>query len=251
MSLSSSAMRGWLFLFDIDGTLIDARGAGLAAIEGAVRDLYGEDIRVPPLDLGGATDAALVEKIFAACGMEPRPAAVSDFYEAYLLRLSEGLRDDEFDGELLPGVRELLDVLREAGVMLGLLTGNVEEGARLKLERFGLNEYFAFGAFGHERVDRTELGPLALDRAGKARGRTFCAAETVIIGDTPRDVACGQALGARTIAVATGSSSLAQLSACRPSLLLETLEKPDRIMCEVVRWSDKEIDHGDCSGHAP
>ena len=244
-------MCGWLVLFDIDGTLIDTRGAGLAAIERAVRDLYGDGDRLPELDLGGATDAGLVREVLAAYGVEPGSSAIADFYEAYLVRLAETLQDAEFAGVLLPGVRELLEVFRESGAILGLLTGNLEDGARLKLRRFGLDDYFAFGAFGHERVERTDLGPIALARAQQLYGRPFCAAETVIIGDTPRDVSCGRALGARTIAVATGSFSAGELSACRPSLLLETLEEPDRILSEMEGWPDKEIDHVNGCGHAP
>ena len=242
-------MSDWLVLFDIDGTLLDTRGAGLKAIRSAVADLYGAQASVPRLELGGATDAGLVREILTACGTEPDDGKIADFYKTYVAHLAELLRAGDFTGEILPGVRELLDAFRQSGAILGLLTGNLEEGAMLKLERFELEEYFTFGSYGHERIERTELGPIALARAQKVHGRSFHALETVIIGDTPRDVACGRALGAWTIAVATGSSSVEELSACEPSLLLDTLEGPGQILSEMDNWSRKVIGGEDESGH--
>ncbi|MAT45976.1 MAG: hypothetical protein CMO35_00930 [Verrucomicrobiaceae bacterium] len=131
---------------------------------------------------------------------------------------------------VLPGVRRLLDLLTEGGAVLGLLTGNLEAGAWLKLQRFGVDHYFSFGAFGDEHAERNKLGPEALARAEEVQNHSFSPSRTVIVGDTPRDVSCGQAIGALTIAVATGSFSLEQLSACNPTLAVRSLEDSSRIV---------------------
>lgn len=228
-------MRCCLILFDIDGTLIDTGGAGLEAIRLAARDLYGDRVTVPELDVRGATDAGLARDVLTAFGLKVGPAAVGELYEAYLVRLREQLGESSFEGKVLPGVRDLLAFLEEAGAVVGLLTGNVEAGARLKLQRFGLDHYFSFGAFGHEHTERDELGPVAVSRAEEVHQRRFSPLETVVVGDTPRDISCGHAMGARTIAVATGGFSLEQLRACDPTLAVRFLGESREILdCMTV-----------------
>ena len=229
-----------LALFDIDGTLVDTGGAGLEAIRLAARDLYGDGITLPELDVRGATDAGLARDVLTGLGLEVGPAAVGELYEAYLLRLREQLEASSFEGKVLPGVYELLDALEDAGAVLGLLTGNIESGARLKLQRFGLDHYFAFGAFGHEHADRDKLGPLAVARAAEVHQRRFIPSETVVVGDTPRDISCGRAIGSRTIAVATGSFSIEQLRACDPTVALRTLEETGEILDRMKGWFEQD-----------
>lgn len=191
-----------LWLFDIDGTLLDTAGAGMSALREAAATLFGSD--APPLDLAGATDLGVVAEIFDHHGAEPTESAVSVFFEIYLDRLQRNLRDVRFQPRLLPGVRALLDELAARQVTVGLLTGNLEAGARMKVRRFDLEHHFAFGAYGGEHADRNRLGPLAWRRAELHAGRSFTADEILVVGDTPKDIACAAAIGARCLAVATG-----------------------------------------------
>ena len=223
-------MHGCLVLFDIDGTLTDADGAGLEAIRLAARDLYGSRGVLPELDVRGATDAALAREVLPAFGVDCTASRIKELYDAYLFRLREQLDEPRPQAMVLPGVRRLLDLLTEGGAVLGLLTGNLEAGAWLKLQRFGVDHYFSFGAFGDEHAERNKLGPEALARAEEVQNHSFSPSRTVIVGDTPRDVSCGQAIGALTIAVATGSFSLEQLSACNPTLAVRSLEDSSRIV---------------------
>lgn len=213
-------MRSRLVLFDIDGTLVDVRGAGLGALRRAAADLHGDGC--PELDLRGATDRGLARDILGAYGVEPSEEALCCFFDAYLAHLEASLGRDDFDGEVLPGVRELLDSLRAAGATLGLLTGNIAAGAAAKMARFGLSAYFRFGAYGDDHHDRNELGPIAMRRALEAHGRMFTAAETVVVGDTPRDVDCGKALGALTLCVATGAFGADELRAAGADVVVES-----------------------------
>lgn len=217
-----------LVLFDIDGTLIDTRGAGLRALQRAAHSLHGEGC--PELDLRGATDSGVARTILNAFGVEPNEAAIERFYQTYLVYLAEGLAADDFDGEVLPGVARLLQELHAAGAVLGLLTGNIAEGARAKVGRFGLSEYFAFGAYGDDHHDRDALGPIALGRAEVVHGRRFDPSEVVVVGDTPRDISCGKAIGARTFCVATGGFSVEVLEAAGADVVVEDFGRTDAVM---------------------
>ena len=185
---------------------------------------------MPELDVRGATDAALAREVLPAFGVDCTASRIKELYDAYLFRLREQLDEPRPQAMVLPGVRRLLDLLTEGGAVLGLLTGNLEAGAWLKLQRFGVDHYFSFGAFGDEHAERNKLGPEALARAEEVQNHSFSPSRTVIVGDTPRDVSCGQAIGALTIAVATGSFSLEQLSACNPTLAVRSLEDSSRIV---------------------
>jgi phosphoglycolate phosphatase len=207
-----------LLLFDIDGTLMDTRGAGLSALlDGAVDCLSVTRDQLPELDLAGATDGSVVRHLFAAVGHPLTPEAVDAFHQAYLAHLKAGLQADGFCGHLLPAVEGLLHELsRLPHVTLGLLTGNIREGAMLKLRRFSIERYFLEGAFGDDAIHRDELGPIAITRLSSVTGKAFSASQTIIIGDTPKDIACAAACGARCLAVATGSFTEEQLLACEP-----------------------------------
>lgn len=231
-------MQQRLLLFDIDCTLLDTGGAGMAALRRAARRCFLESGRVPSdcgelpeLDLAGSTDLGIVRGMFEHFGIAATPAAVSEFYEAYLECLGQHLVSDAFTGRLLPGVAELLDVLRdEARSVVGLLTGNIARGARLKIERFRIGHHFLFGAYGDDHHDRNLLGPIALERAAATVGRRFLGDECVVIGDTPKDVRCGRAFGARTVAVATGRFSADELAACGPDAVLGDLADVEAVL---------------------
>lgn len=201
-----------LYLFDIDGTLIDTGGAGMTALNEATREVFGDD--GPVLDLAGSTDLGLVANIHAHFEIEPTRERIDAYFEVYLTRLDWNLAYGGFTGRVFDGVPELLSGLAARdGSTIGLLTGNIAGGAAAKMRHFGLSEHFPFGAYGCDHADRNLLGPIALERARSHAGREFTAAETWVIGDTPKDIACARALGARCLAVATGQFSAAALEA--------------------------------------
>ena len=209
-----------LLLFDIDCTLIDTGGAGMKALKDAARELFGAE--GPELDLAGSTDSGIVKGMLDYFGSE---LSHEDFYKAYLHYLPLNLT--LFNGRVLPGVDALLDALQSKGCTLGLLTGNIERGAWDKLEHYGLSDYFAFGAFGDDHEDRNKLGPIALKRAQKTMEMEFSPENTIVIGDTPKDIACGKALGATTLTVTTGGFSIAELVAYGADYAFDDLTAPD------------------------
>ncbi|MGE9268727.1 MAG: HAD family hydrolase [Verrucomicrobiales bacterium] len=211
-----------LLLFDIDGTLIDTGGAGLTSLSETARELYGGE--GPPLDLAGSTDGGVLLGIFSHFNVEPEPGEFERFYAHYEEKLRDNLASGRFDeGQVLPGVPELLAQLAESDHSLGLLTGNTAAGAAIKTAHYGLAHYFPFGAYGDDHHDRNKLGPIALERAEKSIGRPFSPADTLIIGDTPKDIACARACGAKVAAVATGKFTRAELAAYEPDILLDNL----------------------------
>ncbi len=215
--------KSMLCLFDIDGTLVDTRGAGMDSIVAACREVFGDD--GPPLDLAGATDLGLWEKLCAHHQRDVRDAALAaSFFETYHRHLEHRLHAGDYPGGLIDGATALIDALVATGhAALGLLTGNTERGARIKVRRHGIDHHFPFGAYGCDHADRNRLGPLALERAARHHGRQFDPAATWIIGDTPRDIACARAAGVQCLAVATGSFTTAELAAHRPDHVCESL----------------------------
>ena len=212
-----------LYLFDIDGTLVDTGGAGMAALKEATREIFGHE--GPPLDLAGSTDLGIVANIHAHFEIEPTRERIESYFEVYLGRLDWNLIHGGFCGRVLDGVPELLARLADrADATVGLLTGNTAGGAAAKMRHFGLANHFPFGAYGCDHADRNRLGPIALERASIHAGKAFTAAETLVIGDTPKDIACARAIGARCLAVATGQFSAAALEAHGADHVVESLE---------------------------
>src|SRR5437762_10842712 len=159
---------------------------------------------------------------------------ITAFLDSYVHLLS--LELPRRKGKLLPGVVELLEKLRaRPHVVLALLTGNISRGAQLKLEHYGVWHFFEFGAFADDHHDRNELGSYARSRANEKHGREFTAAEIDVIGDTPRDIACGKAFGARTIAVATGGWSRDELAKHEPDFLIDDFSDVDGLI-ETLGW---------------
>jgi phosphoglycolate phosphatase-like HAD superfamily hydrolase len=183
------------------------------------------------LSLNGRTDAWIIAQYAAGHELAGDPDALTRFRLAYLDRLGREIEQPGPRGGVkgvMPGVRQLLDVLSEQNdVILGLLTGNLEPGARLKLEHFDLWKYFSAGAFGGETVDRNSLFGVALDRIAEVHGARFDPSSVVIVGDTPFDVAVARAGGARSVAVATGSHDAVTLAASGADVVLEDLSDLD------------------------
>ncbi len=213
-----------LVLFDIDGTLVLTKGAGRRALGAALLRVYGTTGLIDGYDFRGKTDPRIVADLMGAAGLAPDVihAGLSDCFEAY----ARGLVGEIGDGEcvtLLPGVADLVRRLDAAeGVVLGLLTGNIEEGARIKLAPTGLWPYFRTGAYGSDHGDRRRLPSLAARRAQALTGHTFRPEDVLVIGDTPLDIECARAFGAVAVAVATGFHPYAELEAEEPDLLFES-----------------------------
>ena len=196
-----------LLLFDIDGTLTIG-GPGKAAFGAALKRTFGTAGPIVNHDFSGKTDPLILRELLTAAGHGPHQiqAGLPRFWDLYLAELEVRIAADPVT--VLPGVRELIGVLAARDdVHLGLVTGNVRGGAKIKLGSAGLWERFPIGAFGCDHEVRDELPPVALERARAHWGRPFRAEDTVVIGDTPRDVACGKAMGAATVAVTTGRFS--------------------------------------------
>jgi len=217
--MSSNGTR--LILFDIDGTLLSAGRAARESILAALRAVLGWDGTADGNDFSGKTDPQILrELVEESVGPERFEAALAPVLDRYVEELRGRLRPDAVVPK--PGVPELLERLaREPNVVLGLLTGNIERGARLKLDPPDFNRFFPFGAFGDDSADRYCLPAFAVARARERTGRDFAGESVVIIGDSVHDVGCGRPLGARTIAVATGPTSAEALAAERPHALFQ------------------------------
>lgn len=213
-----------LWLFDIDGTLVDTGGAGLTALTEAAVECFGE--AGPELDLAGSTDLGIIQNFLDHFGRAHDPAFVDAFFAFYLERLEWNLAHGGFPGKVLPGVVDLLERLTETpDIHLGLLTGNIAGGAAAKMRHFGLDHFFPFGGYGCDFADRNKLGPVAAARATAHTGRAFHPEEIVVIGDTPKDIACAKALGSPCIAVATGRFSVEELRQHAPHRVIASLEE--------------------------
>ncbi len=213
-----------LLLFDIDGTLLDSNGAGGEAILDAAEEHFGiQRAQLPPLQLAGSTDPAIAMDVFTLLDRPHTPEEVTAFLDRYLAHLQRRLQDSSFSGFTLPGVKELLTaLLSEKEAHVGLLTGNVRRGATIKLSRHGIFDHFREGAFGCDHHDRNQLGPVALQRMQDATGTQFDIHDVIVIGDTPKDIRCAAAFGAKCLAVATGQYSHAELSALNPWRCVES-----------------------------
>ena len=221
-----------LLLFDIDGTLLHARGAGRRAVKAALERVYGTVGAIDRYDLGGKTDQRIVFDVLEAAGLTPEAVRerLDDFFEDY----ARGLVEEIGDGRnvvTLPGVLALIERLHGTqDALLGLLTGNIEEGARIKLTPPGLWSYFSVGAYGSDDVDRRRLPSLAARRAHALVGYEFRPDEVLVIGDTPLDIDCARVFGAVAVAVATGQHSRADLLTHGPDLLFDDLSDVEGVV---------------------
>jgi phosphoglycolate phosphatase len=223
-----------LLLFDIDGTLIHSGGAGVHALKLTLTERFGIQDDLHDIEIAGMTDSGIVISILKKHNIPDTHENVSAFLDSYVHFLS--LELPRRQGELLPGVFELLERLRSRPqLVLALLTGNVSRGAQLKLEHYGVWHFFEFGAFADDHHDRNQLGPFARSRAKEKHGREFSPAEIDVIGDTPRDIACGKAFGARTIAVATGTWNRDELAKHEPDFLIDDFSDVDRLI-DTLGW---------------
>lgn len=212
-----------LALFDVDGTLVDARGAGRWALERAFERVYGLERKEGfsgGVRFDGATDPGIITEIAALIGVGPERLAGDRrrLEETYLGFLRERL-SGEGASRPLPGVVSLLTALAVQGIPVGLVTGNIELGARLKLQAAGIARYFEAGAFGSDGGNRVALARLARERFEGRLGRSISPPQVVLFGDSTEDVRAARVNGYRSLAVATGVANRADLQAARPDRL--------------------------------
>lgn len=227
-----------LVLFDIDGTLLDANGAGARALLAAIRDVFGRSVPVGSHSFAGKTDPQIARELLGSAGFAERHvrAGLPRLWRSYLRLLPEELARTA--PVVLEGVSELLEALEAEGegVLVGLLTGNLRAGAELKLNAAGLGfDRFRVGAFGSDHHDRAELPEIARRRAGEFIGNDISGSQMVIVGDTPHDIRCGEGLGVRTVAVATGGYDREALAACAPDHLFATLRDHPAVRLALLR----------------
>lgn len=233
-----------LALFDIDGTLLLTDGSGRRAFERALRAVFGRVGPIEGYDFHGKTDPQIVHDLLAAEGLDDVEARLPEFWPRYIAALAQELEVSRARGgvRLLPGVAELLERLGgRSGTVLALLTGNVEAGALLKLRAAGLDRIFEFGAFGSDSALRKDLPAVALRRAHARTGIRFAGHEVSIVGDTPEDVACAQAIGARGVAVATGRHGVRELHGAGADIVLDDfrdVERAVRAICEPSEFHE-------------
>jgi phosphoglycolate phosphatase-like HAD superfamily hydrolase len=199
-------------LFDIDGTLLHTGGAGAVAWQRAFLELYGVEANIGEHTHAGMTDPEIAEIVFReVVGREGSAAERAEAVAGYLAHLEQAV--EESDGyRVMPGIEKLLPRLAGEGILLGLVTGNIEAAAHIKLARGDLNRYFAFGGYGSDARDRTELTRKALERGEEVSGHPLDKEETIAVGDTPRDVKAGHGAGIGVVGVATGSYGVAELT---------------------------------------
>jgi phosphoglycolate phosphatase-like HAD superfamily hydrolase len=218
-------VRSRLVLFDIDGTLVSAGGVSARALIAALEETFGTAGAIKGYDYSGKTDPQIVRELMRGAGIDDAAvdARLSQALARYRARLTEWLRPGDVRPK--PGIGALLEALRiEPSVSLGLLTGNLEPCARLKLEPVGANRFFPFGAFGSDHEDRYQLPEVALARALAATGIAFRGPDTVIVGDSVHDVLCGRAIGVRAVAVATGKTPPERLATAGADVVLPDFE---------------------------
>jgi phosphoglycolate phosphatase-like HAD superfamily hydrolase len=211
-----------LLLWDIDGTLLSSGGASLRALRHALLQVF--DITNFPegVEYAGCTDRWIVRQIFVRCNLPENEENFRKYMEAYIDALPGEMAKP--GARVLPGVRSLLaEAPARGSIAQGLLTGNSRRAAEIKLGRHGLWHHFPFGAFGDDCEHRDELGRHGLRRARELHGIEFAPERVWVIGDTPHDVRCARAMGANSLAVATGGHTASELAAHGPTALLPDL----------------------------
>lgn len=223
-----------LLLFDIDGTLLTTDGVGRRAVEQSLTALTGCAVSTGGVTFSGKTDRQILREVLTTAGAEPQwlDGRFGECMEAFELAMDELLRPDTVTE--LPGATEVIPRLADDDAyQLGLLTGNIRPMAYRKVAAIGLDGFFPFGAFGCDHEDRNALPAVASARAREFASREFDPRDVVIIGDTPRDVACARAHGASVVALATGKFSDDQLAASQPDILLGSLHQLEAALADL------------------
>ncbi len=222
-----------LILFDIDGTLLSTNGAARRAFERALLEVYGTAGPIDSHRFDGKTDPQIARELLNAAGFADAhiDRHLARLFEHYLDGMRAEIAQPGYSTLVYPGVRDVLEALiARDDVVVGLLTGNIVAGADVKLRSARLHSYFTFGAFGSDAEERAALPAIAVQRAQEHTGAEFRGKDVVIIGDTPSDVSCGQALGVFAMGVCTGRHSRDQLLAEGADIVLEDLADTARVL---------------------
>ena len=221
-----------LILFDIDGTLIHAHGVGHRSLVRAMMDVFGTEGAHEVYDWRGKTDPLIVGDLMGQAGVSAPvvQARLAECFDRYVRYLEEALANGN-PVDILPGVTEVVTRLNDDnGILVGLLTGNVKPGAIAKLRPTGLLPLFQVGAYGSDDAERRRLPAIARDSAAAMTGKAVGFSDIPIIGDTPLDVDCARACGARAVAVATGQHTVDELAACRPDVVFPSLSDVETVV---------------------
>jgi phosphoglycolate phosphatase-like HAD superfamily hydrolase len=225
-----------LILWDVDGTLLYGGGVSGEIMRAAMRQVYGSDPTAARVVYAGKTDQQIILDTFPDQPAEQLMGMLDTFMQAYVAEFNARKAEFLTRGRVLDGVTAALERLAGATVIQSLLTGNVQPIARLKLETLGIDHFvdFSVGAYGSDHHRRVELVPLAQARAEARYGRRFIGQDVVIIGDTPHDIECGKAAGARTVAVASGPFAIEELRAHTPDIALKSLVDTDVVIEAIL-----------------
>jgi phosphoglycolate phosphatase-like HAD superfamily hydrolase len=226
-----------LVLFDIDGTMLNSGGMGRASMQRALAEVFGSPGN-PSYRYDGKTDKQIVRDTMRLEGHtdEHIDSRMETLIDLYLEGLQTGVESGNFDVRPLDGVVELLDALEaREDIVLGLLTGNVEPGARVKLKAAGIDpDRFRVNAFGSDHEHRPQLPAIAQRRASENLGLDIVGERVIVIGDTPADIQCGRELGARAIAVASGHYTVEQLEAHDPYAVFPSLANTAQVLETIL-----------------
>lgn len=214
-----------LVLFDIDGTLIHTNAVGITAFGKVLETQFNIPNGTAGLNFAGRTDSGLVRELFCRHRIEPNKTNLDRFFDCYADWLAHLLA--ERSGEVCPGVWKIIHELQAVPQppIMGLLTGNIRLGAEIKLRHFNLWDTFVTGAFGDDHEDRNEIAAIAQARGSRVIGERLSGDEILVIGDTPLDIACARAIGAKILAVATGGFTVADLKSHRPDWAVADLAR--------------------------
>jgi phosphoglycolate phosphatase len=220
-------------LFDIDGTLLDSGGAGIMSLNMAFEEIFAVRDAFGSVNPAGKTDMQILKEGFLLHNINFSNGLISEFYGSYTGHLKRNITKTK--GHVKPGIREALRELqvRDTEYILGLLTGNIEEGAWIKLAAFGLDPYFRIGAFGNDDEDRNRLLPVAVEKLHRQRSLKVSFRDCVVIGDTPLDISCSKPHGAFSVAVATGPYSAEVLSLAGADVVFNDISDTDAFLASI------------------
>lgn len=223
-----------LILFDIDGTLIDSGGAGTLSLNLAFKELFSIDNAFEGISMAGKTDIQIIKEGIVKHNLPSNNGLIPAIVNAYIKNLMIEINNDK--KHIKPGINKALESIskQNSNYQLGLLTGNIKQGAQIKLKPFGLNRYFPSGAFGSDDEDRNKLLPIALDRFKTILNREINFKDCIIIGDTPLDVYCAKPYGASCIAVATGHYPISSLIRAGADIVMEDLSDTDAFLKAIM-----------------
>lgn len=225
-----------LILFDIDGTLVDTGRAGSRSLDIVFMEYFSIENAFKNINMAGKTDTQIIREGLAAHNLHSDSNVIVELADLYIKTLSREINNNR--KRTMPGVKEALQILsnENGSFCLGLLTGNMEQGARIKLGAFDLNKYFPFGAFGSDDEDRNKLLPYAIRRFDELYKKAVEFSDCVVIGDTPRDIDCAKPYGAFCIAVATGPYSTETLQDAGADIVMQDLSDTKALINSLERF---------------